>query len=211
APQQRALIPGQRLNFGAEEAEYARGRHVETAKDVHRGRLARARWPHDRDKIAALDREVDPLQRLERGGSLAEGLGDPLELDDRLTRHYFAAFSEVTTFIPSLSSLDVTTVRRPSLRPVTTSIGSSVPSSLSTWTVWRLPRPIVARTSSRSRPKSSPPSWTPPACSSVAGSNRSAPLGTIRPRPVLSVAMLAVAVIPGRSRPSGLATVSRAS
>src|SRR5690606_4326914 len=146
------------------------------------------RWPHDRDEIAALDREVDALQGLECTRSLAEGLGDPFELDDRLTRHYSAAFTEVTTFMPALSLSDVTTVRRPSLRPVTTSTGSSVPSSWRMWTVWRLPRPIVARTSSRSRPKSSPPRLTPPTCSSVSGSNRRAPLGTSMPRPVLSVA-----------------------
>src|SRR5690606_35375817 len=175
AAEQRALVAGQRLHLGPEEAEHARGRHVEAAEDVHRGRLAGTRWPHDRDENAALDREVDALQGLERTRSLAEGLGDPFERDDRLTRHNAAALTEVTTFMPALSLSDVTTVRRPSLRPVTTSTGSSVPSSWRMWTVWRLPRPIVARTSSRSRPKSSPPRLTPPTCSSVSGSNRRAP------------------------------------
>src|SRR5690606_33917969 len=103
AAEQRALVAGQRLHLGPEEAEHARGRHVEAAEDVHRGRLAGTRWPHDRDEIAALDREVDALQGLERTRSLAEGLGDPFELDDRLTRHYSAAFTEVTTFMPALS------------------------------------------------------------------------------------------------------------
>src|SRR5688572_16551424 len=87
APQQRALVAGERLDFGAEETKHPRSGHVEAAEDVHRGRLARARRAHDRDEVAALDGDVDPFQRLEGAGALAEGLGDPFELDDRLTRH----------------------------------------------------------------------------------------------------------------------------
>src|SRR5690606_7455105 len=123
AAQQRALVARQRLHFGAEEPEDARGRHVETAEDIHCGRLARARRSHHRDEIAALYGQVHAFQGLEGGHTFAEGLGYALEFNDRLAAHSPAVRIEVTTFIPVSSSSEVTTVWRPSLCPVTTSTG----------------------------------------------------------------------------------------
>src|SRR5690606_4294028 len=208
-PQQRTLVAGQRLHFHAAKAEHARTGHVEAPEDVHHGRFAGPRGPHHGHEIPVFDRQVDPLQRLERGGALAIDLGDPLDLDDRRHAHFPSALIPVTTFMPGLSSREVTAVRRPSLGPVTTSIAFRVPSSCRTWTCWRLPTPIVACGPSRSSPRLGC-SALAAACSS-SGSNRKAPLGTSRAGPVLSVAIVAVAVMPGRSRPSGLATESRAS
>src|SRR5690606_34602609 len=108
--QQRTLVAGEQLHFCAEEAEHTRRRHIAAAKDVHRGRLARARRPHDGDEIAAFDRQTHAFQRLEGGHAFTEGLGYPLQFDDRLAIHSLPALIEVTTFMPVSSSSDVTTV-----------------------------------------------------------------------------------------------------
>ena len=52
-----------RSGGNAGEAVAARGGHVEAAQDVHERGLARARRAHDRDVLAAVDRERDAPQR----------------------------------------------------------------------------------------------------------------------------------------------------
>ena len=111
----------------AVEEEFAGGRYVETAENVHRRRLARARRPHHRNEIAGVDVEIDTLQGLKRGLPRSEGLGDSTQRYERLVAHCAARWPVITS-MPGFRSFDVTAVLRPSLAPVTTSMGDGSPS-----------------------------------------------------------------------------------
>ena len=56
-------------------------RPVKQAKDVHQRRLARTRRPHDRNKFAAVDRQVNPAQGMDRLGAHLIDFGDIFEAD----------------------------------------------------------------------------------------------------------------------------------
>src|SRR6202171_757677 len=62
----------------------AAGGRVETAEDVHEGRLAGAGGTDDGDELAAADGHIDPAQRLHRVLPRVGGLADPFKLDQRL-------------------------------------------------------------------------------------------------------------------------------
>ena len=86
-PQLGQLIVVQRGDVHTLEAIRPRGRRVQTAQQVHEGRLARTRRPHDAEELTPLD-----LQRyaFERMGVARSGLIDPmhvLHVDDRDGRH----------------------------------------------------------------------------------------------------------------------------
>ena len=102
----------------------------------------------------------------------------------------------------------------PSLSPVVICTGCGWPSAPFTYTVCVAPRATVAVRSGRSRRgrKVSEPAMPPcPAAPPAAvGLNRSAALGTSSTFRLSEVTMSAVAVIPGLSVPSGLATVRSA-
>jgi hypothetical protein len=65
--------------------------HVEAAEQVEQGRLARAARPHERDEIAGVDVEVEPLQhvdllaapvvRLSESAGADEALAVPTTID----------------------------------------------------------------------------------------------------------------------------------
>src|SRR3546814_2794436 len=64
-PQQGALIAVQPFDIDAAEAEAAAGRHIETAEDVHRGRLPRPGRTHHRDERSeAHTSELQSLMRI---------------------------------------------------------------------------------------------------------------------------------------------------
>src|SRR5206468_13120856 len=89
--EQRALVAVQCFDLDAAEQIGARARDIEAAEDVHGRRFARARCAHDCHEIACLDVEVDPLERLERGGSVAKTFGDAAQRDQRLGHRYLPA------------------------------------------------------------------------------------------------------------------------
>src|SRR3546814_17746649 len=96
------------------EQELPGGRDVEAAEDVHRRRFAGSGRAHDGSDIAALDIEVDALQRLESSRTAAVGLGDPAKDDQGIAHSSAAASLPVLTSIPGFTPYPSTTVRRPS-------------------------------------------------------------------------------------------------
>jgi len=65
----------------AVEDDRPRGRPVEAGEDVHQGRLARARGPHDRGEAAALEAGSHLDQSVDRRRPFAEATGDAVGLD----------------------------------------------------------------------------------------------------------------------------------
>ncbi len=66
----------------AVEQDGAGGRLVEAGEDVHQGRLAGARRPHDRGEAAALEAGADLDQGVDRGVALAVAAGHAVGFDD---------------------------------------------------------------------------------------------------------------------------------
>src|SRR5207249_2029143 len=60
----RELVVTQRADIYVVEQVGAIAGLIEAADDVHQRALAAARWPHDRDHLALIDRERDAAQRL---------------------------------------------------------------------------------------------------------------------------------------------------
>ncbi len=63
AAHQCQLFLGQRRDIDVLKVVASAGRAIEAAKDVHQGRFAGSRRSHDRDELAALDREADAVER----------------------------------------------------------------------------------------------------------------------------------------------------
>ena len=61
-----------------------RRRDVETAEDVHEGRLARTRGPHDGDVLALFDGQADAPEGGHADGAGPVDLGHLLQLDHRV-------------------------------------------------------------------------------------------------------------------------------
>ena len=76
-----------------------RGRHVEAADDVHQRRLARAGRAHDRDVVAALDRQVDAGEGVHDRARPAVGLGDRLHVDHMAPLDRAGSRSSVTAYL----------------------------------------------------------------------------------------------------------------
>ncbi len=81
AAQERPLVAAEARDIDAVEAVGAGGRPVEAADDVHRGRLAGARRPHDGDELALADRQVDAVERAHLGLSAAVVAADAAQFD----------------------------------------------------------------------------------------------------------------------------------
>ncbi len=77
------LVVRELLDRGAVQAVGARGRLVEAADHVHQGGLAAARGTHDGHVLAAVDREIDAVERVHLLGAHVVDLGDLRELDQR--------------------------------------------------------------------------------------------------------------------------------
>src|SRR3546814_4461088 len=88
------------------EQELPGGRDVEAAEDVHRRRFAGSGRAHDGSEIAALDIEVDALQRLESSRTAAVGLGDPAKGDQGIAHSSAAASLLVITSMPGFRPSD---------------------------------------------------------------------------------------------------------
>ncbi len=86
ATQQRALVARQRLDVEALKQEFAGGRHVEAAEDVHHRRFAGSRRTHHGHEVTRLDVEVDAAQGLETSRAGAKRLGHAPQLDQRCAR-----------------------------------------------------------------------------------------------------------------------------
>ena len=96
------------------------GGRVQATQRVHGGGLARATGAHDGDKITCLNFQVDTLERLQGGGTLAVGFGDAYEFNQGRSAHgLLAALARwsVMTAMPSVKSPPVISVMRPSLMP----------------------------------------------------------------------------------------------
>ena len=57
--------------------------YVQAAEDVHQGRLAGTRWPHDRDELAGLHGQVDAAQGVHVDAVQRVGLVQFADFDDR--------------------------------------------------------------------------------------------------------------------------------
>ena len=111
------LGAGQPRHVLAVEQVAAAGGLVEAAHDVHHRGLAGARRPHDRDRRAGVDRQVDAAQRVDEVIAHHVGPLDPAHLDQR--RHQNA---------PSLRDGPVGT---PRMSVMSSSPGLRSPSSIS--------------------------------------------------------------------------------
>src|SRR2546425_578996 len=136
---------------------------VEAADDVHERRLARARRAHDRDELALVDVEVDPLERVHDVVlAHAVGLRDPAKLDDggpellhRTTGPPGPGPNPPGRFVAPARGCGSTTTW-PSSRPLLTSVtvsfaipkvtsASETSPSFNTWTKRRPPWLRIAR------------------------------------------------------------------
>ena len=81
-----ALVRRQVSHVLAGQQNASRIRDLEAAEHAQRGRLAAAGRPEERDELAGLDGEVEIVD----GHSLAVGLGDVLEVNDRLHQRLLA-------------------------------------------------------------------------------------------------------------------------
>src|SRR5690606_35950804 len=100
---------------------------VEAAQQVHQRGLAGARRPHDGHEGAALDAQVDVLQRDHLGlGAGRVHLAEAARLDDRGRRAHRAARSPVMRRSPARTSPEIS-VAVPSLAPTRTTTGSGRP------------------------------------------------------------------------------------
>ncbi len=71
---------------GAGQHHRARGRAIEAGEDVHERRLARARRAHDRREAAAVERDADPVERVDGGVPLAVAASQVHRGHDRFAR-----------------------------------------------------------------------------------------------------------------------------
>src|ERR1019366_2391076 len=83
AAQQRALVGAEFFDRDALVEVGAGRRDIETAEDIHQRGFSRSARAHDGDKLAALDREVDALERLKGSVADAVGFGQAMQLDQR--------------------------------------------------------------------------------------------------------------------------------
>ena len=88
------------------------GRHVEQPEDVHQGRLARPRRPHDRHEFIGVDREVDAVEGADLLDAHPVGLGDAAPGGSRARRRGW----RVTGSGPSRRGRSRRSGRRPSAR-----------------------------------------------------------------------------------------------
>src|SRR5437899_2316551 len=78
--QASALGVGKAREVSAFNHHAAGGRASESAEDIEEGGLATARWTHDADELAGLDRERNPSQRRNIHFADAVDLGEVLRL-----------------------------------------------------------------------------------------------------------------------------------
>src|SRR5262249_47565991 len=125
AAQQRELVACHAADFHAAEEVLPAGRRIETAQEVHRGGLARARKAHHRNAPAVMDIEIDAAQRHDFGFAGAVDLRYGPKGDEGLGCHGCPLIS-VTASSPALRSPERATVWRPSVAPVRMSCALSV-------------------------------------------------------------------------------------
>src|SRR6185503_17664288 len=80
----RELARGEGGDVFAVEPVFALGGRIEASEDVHQRRLAGARRSDDRDELAAIDLEIDPVKRRHCVLAGVVDLIDPLELNQLL-------------------------------------------------------------------------------------------------------------------------------
>src|SRR5947209_6110888 len=56
-------------------------RSIEKAQNIHQSRLAGARWPHDGDELAVLDRQIDTVESSDTGVRGAIDASDACHFD----------------------------------------------------------------------------------------------------------------------------------
>src|SRR5919201_5892774 len=152
------LIARQSRHVLAVEPVTAAGRTIETAEQVHEGRLARARRSHDRDELARLDRDGDAAQRVHRVRAEVVVLAEILGGDDGHAQSLrrgpllgvlpgracgLAPAIPVITSWPSVSSPRSTSVALPSLMPSVSGRAFGLPSASRIHTRPGVPPPLV--------------------------------------------------------------------
>ena len=86
APELRQLGVAELGDGRPVDLDVALGGTVEAGEDVHEGRLAGARGPHDGGELAALDVQRDAAQRSHRGVAFAVDADDVVRRDDGAVR-----------------------------------------------------------------------------------------------------------------------------
>ena len=76
------FVGAELAHLAAVEPVVTGGRPIEAAEDIHQRAFARARRAHERDQLAALDRERDPVQHRDVHFAQVVGLADVVQANE---------------------------------------------------------------------------------------------------------------------------------